>query len=38
VDEAREALKQALTVWERKRFLPYTRRVREQIESLRPQV
>jgi class 3 adenylate cyclase/tetratricopeptide (TPR) repeat protein len=34
MDEAREALKRALTVWERKRCLPYTRRVREQIESL----
>jgi tetratricopeptide (TPR) repeat protein len=34
VDEAREAAKRALTVWERKRCLPYVRRVREQIESL----
>jgi class 3 adenylate cyclase len=34
VDEAREALKRALTVWERKRCVPYVRRVREQIESL----
>ena len=33
-DEAREALKRALTVWERKRCVPYVRRVREQIESL----
>ncbi len=32
-DEAREALKRALTVWERKRCVPYVRRVREQIES-----
>ena len=32
--EAREALKRALTVWERKRCLPYVRRVREHIESL----
>ena len=30
VDEAREALKRALAVWERKRCLPYVRRVREQ--------
>ena len=34
VDEAGEALKRALTVWERKRCLPYVRRVREHIESL----
>ena len=34
VDEAREALRRALTVWERKRCAPYVRRVREQIESL----
>jgi hypothetical protein len=35
VDEAQEALKRALTVWERKRCLPYVRRVREHVESLR---
>jgi tetratricopeptide (TPR) repeat protein len=34
VDEAQEALKRALTIWERKHCLPYVRRVREQIESL----
>jgi hypothetical protein len=34
VDEAREALKRALAVWERKRCLPYVRRVREHIELL----
>src|SRR5262249_4393708 len=34
VDEARKALTRALTVWERKRCLPYVRRAREQIESL----
>jgi class 3 adenylate cyclase/tetratricopeptide (TPR) repeat protein len=34
VDEAGEALKRALTVWERKRCLPYVRRVREHMESL----
>jgi len=34
VGEAREALKRALTVWERKRCLPYVRRVREHIDSL----
>jgi tetratricopeptide (TPR) repeat protein len=34
VSEAREALKRALTVWERKRCLPYVRRVREHIDSL----
>ena len=34
IDEAREALERALAVWERKRCLPYVRRVREQIDSL----
>ena len=34
VSEAREALKRALTVWERKRCLPYVRRVREHVDSL----
>jgi len=34
VDEAREALKRALTVWERKRCLPYVRRVREHADAL----
>ena len=34
VGEAREALKHALTVWERKRCLPYVRRVREHVDSL----
>ena len=35
VSEAREALKRALTVWERKRCLPYAERARAQIDSLR---
>jgi tetratricopeptide (TPR) repeat protein len=35
VDEAQEALKRALTIWERKHCLPYVRRVREHVESLR---
>jgi class 3 adenylate cyclase/tetratricopeptide (TPR) repeat protein len=35
VDEAQEALKRALTIWERKRCLPYVRRVRERVESLK---
>ncbi len=34
MDEAREALKRALTVWERKRCLPYARRARTHVESL----
>ena len=34
IDEAREALGRALAVWERKRCLPFVRRVREQIDSL----
>ena len=34
VSEAREALKRALTVWERKRCLPYVKRVREHADSL----
>ena len=35
VSEARGALKRALTVWERKRCLPYAERARAQIDSLR---
>jgi class 3 adenylate cyclase len=35
VDEAQEALKRALTIWEHKRCLPYVKRVREHVESLR---
>jgi class 3 adenylate cyclase/tetratricopeptide (TPR) repeat protein len=34
IDEAREALERAFAVWERKRCLPYMRRIREQIDSL----
>ena len=34
VDEAREALERALTVWERKRCLPYMRRVREHLAAI----
>jgi len=34
VGEAREALKRALAVWERKRCLPYVRRVREHADAL----
>ena len=34
IDEAREALERALAHWERKRCLPYVRRIREQIDSL----
>jgi hypothetical protein len=35
VDEAQEALKRALTIWDHKRCLPYVKRVREHVESLR---
>ncbi len=34
IDDAREALERALALWERKRCLPYVRRLREQIDSL----
>jgi class 3 adenylate cyclase/tetratricopeptide (TPR) repeat protein len=34
IDDARGALERALGVWERKRCLPYVRRLREQIDSL----
>ena len=34
IEEARDALKRALAVWERKRCLPYVGRIRERIESL----
>ena len=34
ISEARGALQRALTVWERKRCLPYVTRVRENADSL----
>ena len=34
IDEARDALEHAVALWERKRCLPYVRRIREQIDSL----
>ncbi len=34
IDDARGALERAVALWERKRCLPYVRRVREQIDSL----
>lgn len=34
IDEAREALERALTIWERKGCLPCAQRLREQIASL----
>ncbi len=34
IDEVREALEQALVVWERKRCVLFVRRTREQIEPL----
>ena len=34
--EARAALERALSLWERKRCLPYASRVREQIDALGP--
>ena len=34
IDDARGALERALTLWERKRCLPYAARVRAQIDSL----
>jgi uncharacterized membrane protein YvbJ len=35
IDHAREALEQALALWERKRCLPVAGRARERINSLR---